>query len=153
MNEPHNNGFEKLLTVEEVAELLQVPPSWVYERMARRRFQTGSLFQRGKRQKVWVARWWEDVIKPDGSAGRRRRAEVIGRVAELPTRRLALKELSRKLNPINNGSHTPQSTRKIGDFLREDWMPAFASSLPRHAARRGRRSAWNRTGFARPCDA
>ncbi len=97
--------------------------------MARRRFQTGSLFQRGKRQKVWVARWWEDVINPDGTAGRRRRAEVIGRVAELPTRRLALRVLSRKLNPINNGSHTPQSARKFTDFLQEDWMPVMLPTL------------------------
>jgi len=27
-----NNGFEELLTVEEVAQLLKVPRSWVYER-------------------------------------------------------------------------------------------------------------------------
>jgi len=46
------------------------------KKMARRRFQLGSLFQRGKNPKVWVARWWEEIINPDGSIGRRRRAEV-----------------------------------------------------------------------------
>ena len=35
--------------------------------MVRRRFQRGSLFKRGKREKVWVARWWEDVINADGT--------------------------------------------------------------------------------------
>jgi len=54
--------------------------------MARRRFQQGSLFQRGTRQKLWVARWWEDVIQADGTLGRMRRPEVIGTVAEFPTR-------------------------------------------------------------------
>ena len=32
-------------------------------RMSRTRcFQEGSLSKRGKRKKVWVARWWEDAI-------------------------------------------------------------------------------------------
>src|SRR5690242_21625531 len=39
--------------------------------MVRRRYQRGSLFKRGKREKVWVARWWEDVINADGTMGRR----------------------------------------------------------------------------------
>src|SRR3990172_7780528 len=72
--------------------------------MARRRFQKGSLFRRGKRQKVWVARWWEDIIKPDGSMGRKRRAEVIGTVAEFPTRRRAMQILSERLRLVNSGA-------------------------------------------------
>jgi excisionase family DNA binding protein len=48
MNEPHNNGFEKLLTVEEVAELLQVPPSWVYERTRQRSSNRLPGFRLGK---------------------------------------------------------------------------------------------------------
>ncbi len=31
-----NNGSDQLLTVEEVAEMLRVPKSWVYERTRRR---------------------------------------------------------------------------------------------------------------------
>ena len=34
--------------------------------MARRRFQSGCLFKRGKRRKVWVARWREDVLLDGG---------------------------------------------------------------------------------------
>ena len=37
------------------------------KRMARCRYQDGCLFIRGKRRKVWVARWREDVILADGS--------------------------------------------------------------------------------------
>ena len=40
--------------------------------MARRRYKRGSLFQHGKRQKVWVARCWEDIINADGTMGRMR---------------------------------------------------------------------------------
>ncbi|MGC1615539.1 MAG: hypothetical protein WA736_12700, partial [Candidatus Acidiferrum sp.] len=61
--------------------------------MVRRRFQRGSLFKRGKREKVWVARWWEDVINADGTMGRMRRSIVIGTVAEFATRRLAMRAL------------------------------------------------------------
>ncbi len=32
--------------------------------MVRRQFQRVSLFKRGKREKVWVAHWWEDVTYP-----------------------------------------------------------------------------------------
>jgi hypothetical protein len=49
------------------------------ETMARRRFQQGSLFKRGTRRKVWVARWWEDIVEAGGTLKRQRRSEVIGR--------------------------------------------------------------------------
>jgi len=58
--------------------------------MARRGFQQGMLFQRGTRRKLWVARWWEDVIVAGGTLGRIRRSEVLGTVAELPTLRKAM---------------------------------------------------------------
>jgi hypothetical protein len=42
--------------------------------MARRKhFQHGSLFKRGKKNKVWVARYWEPVIGANGEAQRVRR--------------------------------------------------------------------------------
>src|SRR5712664_1920769 len=69
--------------------------------MARRGFQQGMLFQRGARRKVWVARWWVDVIQVGGTLGRIRRSEVIGTVADLPTRRKAMQVLSQKLRAVN----------------------------------------------------
>jgi len=56
--------------------------------MARRGFQQGSLFQRGTRKKVWVARWREDVIQTDGTIKRVRVSQEIGPVAQFPSRRL-----------------------------------------------------------------
>jgi len=99
------------------------------KKMARRRFQLGSLFQRGKHPKVWVARWWEEVIRPDGSVGRRRRAEVLGTVAELSSRSKAMEVLAKKLNPINSGSYRPQSTRTFASFVREDWLPVLLPTV------------------------
>ncbi len=97
--------------------------------MARRSFQQGSLFQRGTRRKVWVARWWEDVIQADGTIGRMRRSEVIGTVAELPTRRQAMMVLSDRLQSLNSGTRRPQSNRTFGDFVKEDWMPVVMPTL------------------------
>jgi integrase len=98
-------------------------------KMARRRFQFGSLFQRGKHPKVWVARWWEEIINPDGSIGRTRRAEVLGTVAELCSRSHAMEALTKRLNPINSGMHRPQSTRTFLSFVREDWLPVVLPTL------------------------
>jgi len=97
--------------------------------MARRGFQQGSLFRRGTRRKVWVARWWEDVIQADGTLGRLRRSEVIGTVAEFPTRRLAMQVLSHRLGTINTGKARPQSVRTFGSFVKDDWMPVVLPTL------------------------
>ena len=54
--------------------------------MARPRYQDGSLYVRGKRRKVWVARWREDVIREDGTMVRIHRKVVLGAVNELSRR-------------------------------------------------------------------
>ena len=97
--------------------------------MARRGFQQGMLFQRGTRRKLWVARWWEDVIQVDGTLGRLRRSEVIGTVGEFPTRRKAMQILSQKLTAINLGDVRPQSIQIFGDFVKNDWMPVILPTL------------------------
>ena len=97
--------------------------------MVRRRFQRGSLFKRGKREKVWVARWWEDVINADGTMGRMRRSFVIGTVAELTTRRLAMRALSERLRSLNSGSQRPQAMRTLKEFVQMDWEPVVLPTL------------------------
>jgi len=97
--------------------------------MVRRRFQRGSLFKRGKREKVWVARWWEDVINADGTAGRMRRSSVLGTVAELATRRLAMHALTDRLRVLNNENPHPQVMRTLSDFVRMDWEPVVLPTL------------------------
>jgi len=51
--------------------------------MARRRFQKGYVFKRGKKRKVWVARWRELLIGDDGKLTFIRKADVMGPVSEL----------------------------------------------------------------------
>jgi len=112
---------------EQAGRAIEIPKKG--ETMARRGFQQGSLFQRGTRRKLWVARWWEDVIQADGTLGRLRRSEVIGTVAEFPTRRLAMQVLSQRLGSVNNGKARPQSVRAFGDFVKDDWMPVVLPTL------------------------
>lgn len=97
--------------------------------MARRGFQQGMLFQRGTRRKVWVARWWVDVIQVGGTLGRIRRSEVIGTVADLPTRRKAMQVLSQKLKAVNSDDARPQSVRTFEDFVKNEWMPVILPTL------------------------
>jgi hypothetical protein len=74
--------------------------------VARRRYQSGCLFKRGKRRKVWIARWREDVLRPDGSLGRIQRSVVIGLLSEIPTRRQAQMQLDQRLQMLNQGPAT-----------------------------------------------
>lgn len=89
--------------------------------MARKRYQTGCLFKRGKRRKVWVARWREDVLLETGVLGRMNRSVILGSVAELPTRRDALAKLEEQLRPVNQGTFKPESTVLFGTFAEEQW--------------------------------
>jgi integrase len=92
--------------------------------MARnRRFQHGSIFKRGKREKVWVARWWEDVLGSKGAAERLRRSEILGTVAEIPTRREAEQLLADQLRQINSREYRPNSSRTFRDYAEASWLP------------------------------
>ncbi len=95
---------------------------------SRRRFQSGSLFKRGKRKKVWVGRWWEPTLKPDGTLGHIRRSEVLGPVAEIP-RRQAQILLSQRLRSINQGPVQPKSQVTFRQFTLEQFEPAILMTL------------------------
>jgi integrase len=100
------------------------------ERMARRRYQKGQLFQKGKKQKVWVGRWREDVIRADGSRSRLRRSEVLGTLKQYPTRRLAERALERRLSEteINSLNYKPRPTASFREFAMK-WQQDVLSQL------------------------
>jgi integrase len=97
--------------------------------VARRRFQTGQLYKKGKRRKVWIARWREDILLPDGNIGRVRRGILLGSVADLPTRRDAQVRLDERLRSINLGAARPESVIGFGVFVEQQWkvlvLPTF----------------------------
>lgn len=104
------------------------------ERMARPRYQDGSLFIRGKRNKVWVARWREDVIREDGTLRRTQPTVVLGAVKEL-SRREARSLLQKRVSEINQGRHRARPMMPLEKFAREHWEAGALLALKPSSAR------------------
>ncbi len=83
--------------------------------LARRRFQKGRVFLRGIKNPVWVGRWREDEIK-DARNRRIERSEVLGSKSELPTKRLALRELEKRLSVVNDPRYRARPTSTFAEF-------------------------------------
>lgn len=92
--------------------------------MARRRYQTGSIFVRGTRRKVYVLRYYEPVLLPNGKVGSTRKAVVLGAVSEIGTKKQAMMVAENCLRSVNGGQHRPQSIMTFDQFVRERWIPA-----------------------------
>lgn len=91
--------------------------------MARRRYQQGCLFIRGKKRKVWVLRYREDVMLPDGQIARVNRSLILGSLAEIPNRRVAQRLVEAKLRPINLGVYRPKTAMTFREFVETQWNP------------------------------
>jgi len=100
------------------------------KRMARRRYQNGQLLLKGKKKKVWVARWREDIIRSDGTRHRPRRSEVLGTLKDYPTRRLAERALEQRLSMarVNSLDYQPRPTATFREFATK-WQKNVLSQL------------------------
>lgn len=100
--------------------------------MARRRFQKGQLFKSGKRRKMWVGRWREGVVLKSGEVRQIRRWQVLGSVAEIPTRNEAQALLDERMRSANQGAMRPAAFLTFGAFVEEQWkslvFPTFKAS-------------------------
>src|SRR6202521_122928 len=74
--------------------------------LARRRYQDGSLFVRGKRKPKWIGRYREDFIGSDGKVRRVRHSVVLGTKSDL-TQKLAQRLLDQTLERINGPEYRP----------------------------------------------
>ncbi|MGH9718232.1 MAG: tyrosine-type recombinase/integrase [Candidatus Acidiferrales bacterium] len=83
--------------------------------LARRRYQQGRVFFRGKKNPVWIGRWREDLIE-DGRVRRVYRSEVLGAKSDFPTKRLALRELERRLTVVNDPRYRARPTSTFTEF-------------------------------------
>ena len=88
--------------------------------LARRRYQRGTVIKRGAREKVWVGRWLEDVILPNGTIKRVHRSEVLGSVKDFPTMRLAQRELDGRVAVVNSPNYRARPTATFNQ-LAEKW--------------------------------
>ena len=99
------------------------------KRMVRCRYQDGCLFIRGKKRKMWVARWRENVIQPDGVVQRVLRSEVLGPVSEFAGRREARVLLQSHLAALNSGQRRAEGTMPFAVFVTEHFEPAVLPTL------------------------
>jgi integrase len=131
-----------LLSIEQVADIFDTTIEWVNSHsrpvspsskiptkgievngqigksMARRRYQRGQL---SSIEGNWIARWREDIIASNGQVRRVRRKETIGTVKEYPTKRLAQRELDRRLKDVNAEDYRPRPQATFAEFA-ERWM-------------------------------
>jgi integrase len=84
--------------------------------MARRRYQTGRIYERGKKRRVFVGRWREDVIQGDGTIRRVERSIVLGTVAGLKTLKNAQRSFEPILAGVNSPDYRPGKFAKMRDF-------------------------------------
>jgi len=104
-------------------------------KLARKKhFQRGSLFKRGKRNKVWVARYREPEIGANGETVFVRRSEILGSVADLPTKRDAEMVLSDRLRRVNSADYHPRACCSFREFAQEWKAEAFPTL--KHATQR-----------------
>src|SRR5262245_47805846 len=87
--------------------------------MARRRYQTGRIYVRGKRCPRYIGRWREDVIQADGSIRRIERYTVLGTVVELKTEKNARRAFEPILAEVNVSSGRPAKFTTLGKFIGE----------------------------------
>lgn len=97
--------------------------------MARRRYQTGSLLIRGKKQKKYVLRYYEPVLLLEGKVGTSRRSVVLGTVSEIGSKKQAREMAAAVLRRLNLGHHRPQSVRTLTEFANQDWAPTVLPTL------------------------
>ncbi len=93
--------------------------------LARKRYQTGSVFLRGKNP-VWIGRYRGAVIRPDGKVVRKRRSIVLGTKKEFPTKRLAERSFEQYLTRVNAIGYRPGRVTTLGDFI-ERWRTEVLS--------------------------
>jgi len=91
--------------------------------MARRSFQEGCVFKRGRRKKVWVGRWSEYVVDEDGGDRRVLKSEVLGPVSEL-SRGDAKERLRERLRRDGNGRKQRPADVTFQVFIETWWKPA-----------------------------
>jgi integrase len=102
--------------------------------MARKRYQTGRVFLKGKNEQKWVGRYREDVADITGTTKRIRRSVILGAKRELPTKRLAERRLAAILARINCLDYRPGRAATFGEFI-ERWKTEVLTTQKPSSAR------------------
>jgi integrase len=97
-------------------------------KMARRQYQNGCLYIRGKRCRKWVARWREEVLQADGTVKRVQRHAVLGLLSQMKKIE-ARSLLDERLRSINAGQHRPQAMLSFSAFVSGDFESGVLPTL------------------------
>lgn len=73
---------------------------------------------------------------PSGAISRVNRAEVLGLLADLPTRRTAQRLAEQRLRAINVGGYRPQTTLTFREFVESLWVPSLLPTY-KYSTRQG----------------
>ncbi len=106
--------------------------------IARRRFQTGHLSVIGKKPKRYIVRYYEHIIKRDGTLGRTRKAVTLGPVSEVGNRQQAKILADGILRRVNLAQPRLQAVLTLADFAVNQWSPAVLPSLKHSTAKQYR---------------
>src|SRR5437867_9881616 len=112
--QPNESNFDKL------SHQRPIESSRKENSMARKRYQHGRVFLRGKKKEKWIARYREDVVEMNGKTRRVRRSVILGTKRELPTKRLAEWRLDALLARINCLEYRPSRVATFAEFI-ERW--------------------------------
>lgn len=82
-----------------------------------RRYQRGSVSKRGKRKKVWIGRWREDVVNGDGQVERVQHSALLGPVSAITTKYEAQMMLEDRLRQLNVCQASPRPTLHFEAFF------------------------------------
>ncbi len=90
--------------------------------MARKRFQTGHVRLRGKRDPYWEGFYREDVLLPNGRVERKQRTKNLGRQADIPTKKLAQRRLADIVKELNDEDYRPRPVVTVRDFVEQKYQ-------------------------------
>lgn len=99
-----------------------------------RRYQRGCVFKRGKREKVWIGRWREDIVNPDGKPERIQHSVLLGPVSVITSKHDAQMMLEDRLRQLNVCQGPRRAPLQFDAFYRE-WQRTTSPVL-RPATRR-----------------
>ena len=69
------------------------------------------------------------MLAPDGTLKSIRRSEIIGTLADFPTKRQARALLESRLLVVNHTLQKPQSSMQFRNFVSSQWEPAILPTL------------------------
>jgi len=104
--------------------------------MARKRFQKGYVrVRKTKKNPYWEGFYREDLRFEDGRVVRKQRAVNLGRVEEIPSKKLAERKLAEKLAEVNDPDYQPRSVLTLGAFVDSRYrklIPPLRKRTTRH---------------------